>query len=72
MTDKLMKREIGTDSANLLTSVIAVVSLHWENSSSVKSEVSLELSFMKDRNTSITKVIAIIKIFFMHVCTLGQ
>ena len=61
--DKLMRREIGTDIANLLMSVMAVVSLHWENSSTA---LPLELSFTKDKGISITKVITI------HACTLGQ
>ena len=58
-TDKLTKREIGTYSANLLISVMAVVSLHWENSSTA---LPLELSFTKDKGTSITEVVTIIKI----------
>ena len=67
MTDKLRKRETGTDSANLLTSVMAVVSLHWENSSSPEPELPLELSFTKEIDASITAVITVknIKLSYM-------
>ena len=58
-TDALMRRDTGTNSTSLLTSVIAVVNFHWENLSSVESELLLELSLMNEECDSISEVILV-------------
>ena len=54
-----MRGDIGINSTSLLTSVIAVVNFHWENLSSVESELPLELSLMNEECDSISEVILV-------------